>query len=377
LNNTNQIIDRYERLRADRQHLAGQFLSGQRPYMIFQTPNGNVWGDVRTAEQCFYENLEYVKHSFEVPSDHLPVLEPWFGTGVYASMYGCDYVWRNGEAPAVHYKFHSLDEIKDVQKPSWENSEIAQLVLQTIRYFKARTGDAIPIVWTDTQSASDSATLILDACETFIGCLTEPDMIMNFMKGVNDLIIEFSQVQAELIGEALAMPGHIMLSNVGLRGMSISDDNLAVTSPRINRRFNLPLNEEIGKAMGGVAIHSCGNWAKTMSLVKELVPSCVAIDCAVDATCDPNPNEPEAVRDALAGTGIHVHVRLTYETEKMIDTVKRLLHPDLKLIVHPGYQDQETSERNYHSLDRLMRGYYEEERVKSRKSVIGNQGLVD
>ncbi|PIZ13790.1 MAG: hypothetical protein COY53_02995 [Elusimicrobia bacterium CG_4_10_14_0_8_um_filter_37_32] len=353
-----KIVDRYQNLRSQKQVLVKRFIEGKRPYLIFQTPPNTVVADMRSSEESFYANIENVALSLDVPSDHLPVMEPWFGTGVYANIYGCQYFWREGESPAVRYMYQTLEEVKNISKPRWEKSEIAQLVLDTIRYFKSKTGDAIPIVWTDTQSASDTATLVLNATEVFAGCLIEPELIMNFMKGINEVVIEFSRVQAELIGNALVKPGHIMFSHANFNGMSISDDNLAVASPAVNMKFNLPLDEEIGRALGGVAIHSCGQWAHTMPLVKKIVPACVAIDCAIDKTCDPNPNEPEKVRDAFAGSDINVHVRLTGETDVMLETVKKLLHPKLKLVVRPNYVDIPTAERNYDVLNSLLSEYY-------------------
>jgi len=285
-------------------------------------------------------------------------MQPWFGTGLYANMFGCDYVWRVGEAPAVHYKYHDIDEIRNIEKPCWSKSEIANLVLDTIKYFKERTGNAIPIVWSDTQSASDTATLILDACETFSGCITEPETMMRFMKMINDLVIEFCQVQSDLIGDAIIHPGHTFASNNAFSGAAISDDNLAVASPDVNSRFNLVLDEEIGRAMGGVAIHSCGDYTHTMPLIKEVAPSCVAIEVAVDHAYDPNPNDPVRVRDRIAGSGIHLQVRVTGETEEMIETIGKMLHPDLKMIVLPRYVDLPTCKRNYEALDNLLSSYY-------------------
>jgi uroporphyrinogen-III decarboxylase len=357
-NNHIKIIDKYQDIRRKRENQAGMFLNGTRPYMIFQTPASVGSGNVQTPQESFKNNIECIEKSLNVPSDHLPVMEPWFGTGVYANMYGCPYVWRDNESPAVHYKYHSINEIRNIGKPSWEAGEIAQLVIETINYFKSKTGNALPIVWTDTQSASDTATLILDACELMMGSLLEPELIMSFMSDINDLIIEFSQVQSECIGDALIMPGHIMLSNSGFSGMSISDDNLAVASPDVNSKFNLPLDEKVGQAMGGVAIHSCGRWQHTMGMVKDLVPSCVAIDCALDTSCDPGPNDAEAVRDAFAGSGIHVHVRLTGKTKEMCETVERLLHPELKLIIHPEYIDAPTAEKNYDKLESILNKFH-------------------
>ncbi|QUH31634.1 uroporphyrinogen decarboxylase family protein [Vallitalea guaymasensis] len=353
-----KIVDNYIKLRTDRQSAPKKFLNDERPYMIFQTPDGDIWGDNRTPEQCFNANIKYIEASLTVASDHLPVLEPWFGTGVYANMYGSKYVWRDGEAPATHYMFSNIDEVKNLKKPNWNDSEIAHLILDTIRYFKSKTGDAIPIICTDTQSASDTATLLLDASEVFIGCLLEPEIMYQFMNDINQCVIEFTQVQSELIGNALLKPGHIMLCQDNFSGYSISDDNLAVGSPSVNRQFNLPLNEHIGQALGGVAIHSCGNWTHTMPFIKELVPSCVSIDCAIDESWDPNPNTPSEVRDAMAGSGIAIHARLSGKTDVMLEQAKDLLHPDLKLIIHPNYIDDYTAAKNYEALEHLLSGYY-------------------
>jgi hypothetical protein len=353
-----QIVDRYQDLRTRREPLGRAFLDGSRPWMIYHTPGCDLFGDVRTAEECFTYNLQNVRNCFDVPSDHFPVLEPWFGTGLFANIFGCPYVWREGSAPAVHYRYHAMEEVRGVGKPNWEGSEIARLVLDTIRYFKARTGDAIPINWADTQSAHDTATLILDASEVFTACLAEPELIMEFMRAINASIVEFSRVQSDEIGDALMRPGHIMLSQPAFRGMSISDDNLAVGSPHVNCAFNLPLDEEIGQAMGGVAIHSCGAYAHTMPHIARLVPSCVAIDCAFTNACDPTPNEPEAVRDALAGSGIVLHARMTADTDGMLDVVHRLLHKDLRLIVHPNCPDRATAERNYGVLEGVLGEFY-------------------
>ena len=90
-----------------------------------------------------WENVKYIEASLGIPSDHLPVLEPWFGTGIFANMYGCPYVWRDGEAPAVRYRYLSINDIRGISRSKWQDSGIAQLILETIRYFKSKTGDAL------------------------------------------------------------------------------------------------------------------------------------------------------------------------------------------------------------------------------------------
>ena len=350
-----EVVDGFQKLRSDRESRVREFAEGRRSFLVYQTPGGDVWGDVRTPEESFSANIGFIHKSLDVKSDHIPVMEPWFGTGIYANIFGCKYLWKDNTAPHVHYRYEKLDEIKGMAAPEWEDSEMANLVLDAIRYFKSRTGDDLPVIWTDTQSASDTATLILNPTEVLVGCMMEPGAVMEYFKLVNDMIIKFSRVQSELIGDALLEPGHIMLSSSHLRGMSISDDNLALGSPEVNRDFNMPMNDEIGRAMNGVAIHSCGVWAHSMHLVKEHCPSCVAIDCAVDNSADPNPNDPEKVRDAMAGTGITVHVRFTGETGKMAEVVRKLKHPGVRYVFHPSYVDIETAEKNYDVITGIMK----------------------
>jgi len=42
----------------------------------------------------------------------------------------------------------------------------------------------------------------------------------------------------------------------------------------------------------------------------------------------------------------------------MLETVKKLLHPKLKLVVRPNYVDIPTAERNYDVLNSLLSEYY-------------------
>ena len=57
---------------------------------------------------------------------------------------------------------------------------------------------------------------------------------------------------------------------LGGKGITISDDNLAVSSPKINKKFFLPTDDEIGEAFNGAVIHSCGNWTHSMPYLHKL-----------------------------------------------------------------------------------------------------------
>lgn len=350
----NATLDRYQELLARRRGRLEAFAAGGERLLVIQRPSSPIWSDCNDIPRIVRHNLAYLEaHMAIAANDDLPYLEPWIGTGVYANAYGCDYVWREGEAPAVHYRYHRIAEVRDLPVPDWREAPVMRMVLECIDALKEATRAGIPIALTDTQSPFDTASLILDAADLMASCYEEPETVRSFMGGITDLVIAFSQEQAKRIGPGLvAAPGHIMHGWAGGRGISLSDDNLAVSSPTINERLALPENERIGQAFGGVAIHSCGPWASTMRRLKAC-PSAYMIDCALSKACDPNPNQPEPVRDALAGSGIICKVRVGGPPEEYLPVLRRVAHPDLRLMVEIPF-DAERSQENYDAVRRCL-----------------------
>ena len=233
------------------------------------------------------------------------------------------------------------------------------MTLDCIDALKESTCGRIPIALTDTQSPLDTATLILDACECFCACYTEPKLMGDFLKKIADLVIEFSRVQMARIGpELLAQPGHVMPSFVGGPGVSISDDNLAVASPWINEQLAIPADLRIAEALGGVAIHSCGTWTDIMATFKD-TPGILAVEsCAGPEADDPQPTRPEDIRNALVGSGIIVKARLGGNIDAALDALDELADPDLKLIVEIGFDEVQARENYMRIRERLERIYH-------------------
>jgi hypothetical protein len=298
-------------------------------------PPCEVWGAVsRYRERSLELQLDALARSLDIPSDLLfGYLEPWHGVGVYANIFGCPVNWNDFDAPQTTYLYHTVDELREVKRPRVRDAELAQMVLETIRYFRRITGDALDISLTDTQSPNDSASLILDTCELFTASIAEPERIAPFMDLVTDVMIEFSEMQFEAMGPTATRPGHIMLSAPTLSGISISDDNMAVISAPSYRNSALAYNSRLGEHFGGIAIHTCGNFAQNFDVVKQ-VQGLALIDCAVDGA-DPQPNDPAKLAAAFANTGIVIKARMgtCAEFEQHWHVLDQLVRPDLKLIL--------------------------------------------
>jgi hypothetical protein len=214
-----------------------------------------------------------------------------------------------------------------------------------------RTGGRFPIAFTDTQSPFDTSTLVLDASEFFTACYVEEETVDGLMGAIASLIIEFSREQARRIGAGLlSQPGHVFPSLPGLGGIALSDDNLAVSSPAINR-ISIRFNELIAEAMGSVAVHSCGVWDHTMRLLPGR--GVRAVDCSVSPRWDPTPMRPEAVTAALAGTGIVTKARCGGTPEEIESAITALGGKDMRVILDIARVDDNddayaaAAERNY------------------------------
>lgn len=358
-------LDLYARRREQREPRLREFLTSDRPgFLVIQHPPENllkVFGACRSVEEIYRNNIAYVDDKLQLDwTDDLPFLEPWIGTGVFANAFGCEYHFRDDNAPHVRYRYHKIEEVRDIERPDYRRSPIMSLVLDCIDCFRERTQDGLPIALTDTQSPFDTATLVLDAAEFFTSCYVEPEIVAGFLQTIADLTAEFSRVQMQRIGPALlAQPGHLMPSLVGGPGISISDDNLAVSSPRINRQFALPMDEQLAGHFGGVAIHSCGVWTHTMPMLHEL-QKITAIECAVGhgrGDHDPSLNLPAEVRRAVADSSLVLKARFDSDLDKALAALDELASPKLRLIAHIGYVP-EHAERNYRRVTEKLERVY-------------------
>ena len=112
----------------------------------------------------------------------------------------------------------------------------------------------------------------------------------------------------------------------------MSDDNCLMISSEQYLEFAASAVEYAGKPFGGLAFHSCGNWAGKVEMVKKM-PGLRMVDGAFSAATDPSPNPPEPFARAFANTGIVVNARIVGSPETVLDTVQRIWRQGMKLIV--------------------------------------------
>jgi uroporphyrinogen-III decarboxylase len=330
--------DAYHRAVQLREECLDGFFCGEGYVPILIHDVGSMYEDCRNAEEALAAQLLAISNTLKCPGEWIPYLEPWCGVGIYANAYGTEYVWPEDGSPWTFPVISNVDEARGIERPSIEKSPIMQMALDTISYFVGQTKGEIPICLTDTQSPIDSATLIWDPTDLFVSCYTHPDIVHDFMETLTDLVIEFSSVQLDAIGSNTAQPGHIMLSSRNLKGIALSDDMLAVLSPRMYEEFGLRYNSQIGEVFGGVAIHSCGRFEHNIQHLLGTT-NLKMVDLALSGAVDPQPNRAEAIRDAFIGTGIIVKVRVGNDADEILQLLQGLDHQSLKYCVEIAFHE--------------------------------------
>jgi hypothetical protein len=323
-----------------------------------------VYRRMRVAEVFSYgcrdmkASLEWqlggLKTSMAFASDVPNFLEPWYGIGTIAGAFGADYLWNRGQAPVVRPKFQSAQEALNYDTMPVSQSKIGKHTLDMIDYFVEKTGGRIPMSLTDTQSPLNIACNIVDMSRLFYDMFDNPKAVKNLLRLLAELLADFTHEQIEHIGRALVRPGHGFPSCRDFEGLGMSDDNALMISTEQYLEFAAGAVESAGKHFGGSAFHSCGNWSDKVDMVKK-IPQLRMVDGAYSAATDPSPNPPEPFARAFADTGIAVNARIVGAPDTIIDIVRRLWTPGMKLIVTTYCRRPEEQAKVYNRIHEICR----------------------
>jgi uroporphyrinogen-III decarboxylase len=314
---------------------------------------GEVFRDAcRDMRQSLRLQLGGLTKSLDYLTDAPTYLEPWYGIGTTASAFGGEYDWFEGQAPVVRPLFKAMREVPPLIPHDFDQVPIMRYTLETIEYFLEQTQGRVPLSWSDLQAPLNVATELIETSAFFTGMIDQADRVREILSAITEVVIRFTQMQSELIGDQLARPGHGFASSRMGRGIGLSTDNLVMISPRMYEKFCVAGNSQIGAAFGGAAIHSCGDYARWLPALKK-IDNLLMVDAAFSPQTDPDPNTPEAFRDAFVNTGVIVHARMVGDPDEVLTLAKRLWTPGLKLIIVTYVPDPVAQQRLYHDLHAL------------------------
>jgi hypothetical protein len=325
--------------------------SGVLVYRRFRVAEVFSYG-CRDMKQSLEWQLGGLNKSMDYKADIPNFIEPWYGIGTIASAFGIEYQWNPGQAPAFRPPFQSVDEALEKELIPVEETSIGQHTLRMIEYFMDQTKGKIPVSPTDTQASLNAASFLIDINNFFMEFMMNPEGLKRLLDKLTDLTINFTKQQFDLLGDALALPGHGFASSRKWEGLGVSSDVISMISPEDYKTFEVPCIKRIGDAFGGAVFHSCGQWADKIDGIKA-IPNLIMIDAAFSEETDPDPNPCEPFRDAFAGTNIVVNARIVGDSDVVAEKVKKLWKPGMKLIVATYCETPEEQAKAYDKIHEI------------------------
>ena len=321
----------YEAQLLERNHRFWESDSGVAVYRRFRVPECFTWM-CRDIQASLTQQLGALQASMAFKADIANFLEPWYGIGTLASAFGIDYLWPEGQAPVVPHAFASIEDVLTVDPTPIEQTAIGQHTLNMIETLMEATGGKLPISLTDTQSPLNALSFLVDTNAFYMGFIDAPDALKEMLERLVPLQVDFINKQLDLIGKAIAWPGHGFASSRAFNGLGMSDDIMTLLSPPQYAEFGTPSLMQCAQPFGGPVVHSCGNWGDKVTTV-QAIDGLVMIDGAFTAETDPTPNDTRPFKEAFSNTPVVLNTRMVGHAQTVLDTVKALWQPKMKLIV--------------------------------------------
>jgi len=325
--------------------------SGVLVYRRFRVPEVFSYS-CKDMELSLSLQLAVLEKSMDYKADIANFLEPWYGIGTIATAFGADYHWPDGQAPVSKHLFNNVKEALDCETVPVAETSIGKHTLDIIEYFLDKTKGKIPISLTDTQSPLNIASGLVEMNNFFMALFDDPDGVRKLIERTAKLSIEFNRKQLELIGDALAKPGHGFASSRAFDGVGMSDDMLLMISEDDHAKFIAPFMADIGKDFGGAVFHSCGNWTAKIDGIKA-IDNLLMVDGAFTAETDPSPNPVGPVVEAFASTGVVINARMVGNVDVVMEKLKEFNKPGVKLIAVTYCQTPEEQSRAYNLIRSL------------------------
>jgi hypothetical protein len=196
-----------------------------------------------------------------IPDAFVPHLQPQGGVTVFASAFGCPVDFFKHTLPWAHPVIRESDpaeKVYELTPPAVDDGQLGDM-LAFADYFVEQTQGRYPVAMTDLQGPLDTAYLVWESSAFMVAMYTNPKEVHHLMRLVTDLIIRYVKAQRSRSPEFLPCHYPPLWLPDG-RGIAISDDGLAVISPKLYREFCLPYVNQLSEEFGGVMIHSCGNF---------------------------------------------------------------------------------------------------------------------
>lgn len=188
----------------------------------------------------------------------IPHLKPGTGLGAISTAFGCG--WRPAEDadawvdPLI--KTDNPEDVYQLEMPDPRTSGYNRLFFERVTYFEEHS--SLPMEACNVPSPLTTASMVWNYSDFAIALLEHPKEVHHLLELITEYTIAFLKQQLadmKRLWSLSHMNWYIPLEY----GLRVSDDVLAVLSPRQYEEFGVRYNNRLSREFGGIVVHSCGN----------------------------------------------------------------------------------------------------------------------
>lgn len=202
--------------------------------------------------------------------DHgVPMLNPTIYPGcvvasAFGSRYHCDPV---GTVPAVT----SADGIESLPLDVTLADGLIPKALAAVEYFARHGGGRVPIERHLVNGPTSLAGLIVKNVALLEAFYTHPRAVRRLLARTTEMFAEFVQRQQQIVPDLVLEGG--MHDTWLPKGYALVEDDLVMAlSPEMALDFVVPCYNRLSEVLGGIVLHSCGDWSHHFEMLKRNVP---------------------------------------------------------------------------------------------------------
>ena len=192
-------------------------------------------------------------------SDWPPFLDAFCTIPMVPEAFGSELRFRESDI-GVRPVIGDINHVWSLKPKRIAETSTIRRMFDWVDFAQRRLGTDVPIWTADIQSPFSVAAQIVSPVELLESCVTNPRAVHHLCRMVTDFTLDMMRKHIAQI-ENPCFPGRNFPSISENIGVCIADDTpLVMLGPDMYREFAFPYNAEIGRAFGGVHIHSCGDY---------------------------------------------------------------------------------------------------------------------
>jgi hypothetical protein len=230
----------------------------------------NDLGDFEKEEQELLSLLDECILHGRLKDDFIPSLFPGCRSSTIPSMLGAPEVFKGVEFTSERI-IKNANDIDSLGRIDDGPNTVAGKWLSRQKNWLEMTEGRIPIHVADMQGPIDVAAQLWGYDELFLAAYSDMQRMHRLLDLAAQAFIKFWKGQRDLLGDNFVgthLFAHSWVpSNLGA---TLSADSMVMVSPEFFEEHFRPCIEKISSELGGITVHSCGNFAQVVPKLQEL-----------------------------------------------------------------------------------------------------------